>query len=564
MMPKTIDLTIEGMTCTRCAKHVSEALDRLPAVVSAHVGDWRRGRAEVELAEDIDPAELVGAVEGAGYRAAVQTERSTEQGGSSSEPGGSAPGSDAYDLVIVGGGSAAFAAAVKTSELGGRAVIVNAGPEAEGLPVGGTCVNVGCVPSKTMIRAAEAVHRAQRTAFEGLCVSGEVTDFSAVTRQTQALVQDLRRHKYMDVVKDDSNITLIEGRARLRSAQVVEVGDRTLRAKKVLIATGARTFVPDIPGLEETGYLTNEELYRLEERPEHLIVLGGRYVALENAQAFARLGSRVTMLQRSPRILPTEEADVTDALTGYLREDGIDIRTGVTTKAVRRENGGIAVDVLIDGEQEIVRGSHLFLATGRRANTEGLGLEALGIETVRHGFLRVDETLRTNVPTVFGAGDVLGEQMFVYTAAYEGSLAAQNAVQNFHLRRDYAALPWVVFTDPQVAGVGLDERQAAEAGIDFEVAKLPLYEVPRSLAARDTRGFIKLIRDRETDRLVGARILAPEGSELLMEAALAMKYGITTEELAGLFHPYLTLSEGIKLAALTFRKDIGKLSCCAA
>lgn len=464
-----------------------------------------------------------------------------------------------YDLAIVGGGSAAFAAAIKTSELGGRAVIVN-----DGLPIGGTCVNVGCVPSKTVVRAAESVHRAQHTLFEGIRVESAVSDFSAVMRQTQALIGSLRQGKYIDVVEGDANITIIEGRARLATPHTVEVGGHTLRAKNILVATGARTFVPEIPGLDEVGYLTNEALYRLDELPERLIVLGGRYVALENAQAFARLGSRVTVLQRSPRILPTEAADLTDALTGFLREEGLDVRTGVTTRAVRGAEGEVIVETLIDGEAHVFRGSHLVLATGRQANTEALGLGALDIETDRRGFLKVDETLRTAVPTIFGAGDVLGEHMFVYTAAYEGSLAAHNAVQDEHRPRDYRALPWVVFTDPQVAGVGLDEAQAAEAGIDFDVSVLPLEEVPRSIAARDTRGFIKLIRDRATDRLVGARILAPEGSELLMEVALSIKYGITVHELTETFHPYLTLSEGIKLAAIAFSKDVRKLSCCAA
>jgi mercuric reductase len=471
--------------------------------------------------------------------------------------------SETYDLVVVGGGSAAFAAALKVSGLGGRASIVNAGPSAGGLPIGGTCVNVGCIPSKTMIRAGEAVHRARSTLFDGVRVSGEVSDFRAVTSQTQDLVDELRRSKYVDVVADDPRVEMVEGRARLASTTAVEVDGRLLHTKNILIATGAHTFVPDIPGLRDVDYLTNEDLYQLEERPEHLLVLGGGYVALENAQAFARLGSRVTILQRASRILPTEAADLTDALTAYLRAEGIDVRTGVMTKSVRRESGAIIIDALIDGEPEIVRGSHLLLATGRQANTQGLNLSGLQIETDRRGFVKVDDSLRTAAPNVFGAGDVLGEHMFVYTAAYEGNLAAQNAFQNHHLKRDYSALPWVIFTDPQVAGVGLDERASAEAGIDFEVTKLPLDQVPRSLAARDTRGFIKLIRDRETDRLVGTRILAPEGAELLMEATLAIKHGITIRELTETFHPYLMLSEGIKIAAITFSKDAKKLSCCA-
>jgi len=589
---KKVDLTIGGMTCDRCASHVTEALEQVSGVAAARVPGWRSGQAEVQLGADVDAAELVGAVEAAGYRASVQKEEVSGEGeGARKEPeGGGAEGyggpldtrgdgapvveapavavgpeGDAYDLVVVGGGSAAFAAAIKVSELGGRAAIVNAGPEAGALPVGGTCVNVGCVPSKATIRAAEAVHRARRQAFHGVETSADVADFGAVMRQVQALVADLRDEKYVGVVEGDPNVTLVEGRARLSGAHTVEVaGGPTLRAKRVLIATGARTFVPEVPGLEEAGYLTNEELYRLQERPEHLVVLGGRYVALENAQAFARLGARVTVLQRSTRVLPDEAADLTDALTGFLRADGVDVRTGVTARAVRREGDEVVVEVTVDGRDGAVRGSHLLLATGRRGNTEGLGLGALGVGTDRRGFLRVDGTLRTAVPTVFGAGDVLGDKMFVYTAAYEGALAARNALQGLHAERDYAALPWVVFTDPQVAGVGIDERQAAEAGVDADVATLPLSAVPRALAARDTRGFVRLVRDRATDRLVGARVLAPEGAELLMEVVLAIKHGVTAQELSETFHPYLTLSEAVKLAALTFRKDVGKLSCCAA
>lgn len=549
-------LRIDGMTCDACAQRVSDALRRVPGVTDVHIPDWSRGEAEVASYEDVDPERLRRAVEEAGYGAHVSESRDAP---ATPDQRANGSGSDVFDLVIVGGGSAAFAAAIKTSELGGRAVIVN-----EGLPIGGTCVNVGCVPSKTFVRAGERAFHARQTPFDGVRAHGGVSDFGAVSRQTQALVDELRQTKYLDVVKDDPNVSLVEGRARLASPHVVAVRDRKLRARNVLIATGARTFVPDIPGLHDIDYLTNESVYVLEDRPDHLIVLGGRYIALENAQAFARLGSKVTVLQRSPRILPTEAADLTDGLTAYLRGEGIDIRTGVTTRAIRRSGEEIVVETLIDGEEQTVRGSHLLLATGRRANTDDLGLEALGIETHHHGFLSVDEALRTSVPTVFGAGDVLGEQMFVYTAAYEGSLAAENALQGTEKPRDYSPLPWVVFTDPQVGGVGFDEAQAAEAGIDFDVAKLPLAEIPRSIAARDTRGFIKVIRDRETDRLVGARILAPEGSELLMEIILAIKHGITVKSLTETFHPYLTLSEGVKLAAIAFGKDVRKLSCCAA
>ncbi len=557
-MKKIIELGIEGMTCGSCARHAIGALEAVPGVETAAINHWKDGRAVVTANNGTDSKTLMAAVEGAGYRATVVSEQPEQTKAPPPSSNGKGGDAETFDLVIIGGGSAAFAAAIKTSEWGGKAVIIN-----DGLPIGGTCVNVGCVPSKTLLRAAEANYRPRHHHFAGITSESKVTDFEAVTRQTQALVADLRQQKYVDVVADDPHITILEGRATIARENTVEVNGRRLQAKNILIATGARTFVPDVPGLKEIDYLTNETAYQLEEQPEHLIVLGGRYIALENAQLFARLGSRVTMLQRSARILPTESADLTDTLTAYLEEEGMTIRTGVTLQAVRREGAEIVVEARIGSALQTFRGSHLFVATGRQGNTEGLGLKALGIETEGRGYLRVDETLRTTVATIFGAGDVLGEQQFVYTAAYEGHRAAENALTGTHLKRDYTALPWVVFTDPQVAGVGLDERQAEAAGIDFEVSKLNLDQVPRAVAARDTRGFIKLLRDRATDRLIGARILAPEGSELLMEVALAIKYGIAVNELASSFHPYLTLSEGIKLAAIAFGKDVTKLSCCA-
>lgn len=467
-------------------------------------------------------------------------------------------GPDGLHVVIIGGGSAAFAAATRAAELGARATIIN-----DRLPIGGTCVNVGCVPSKTLIRAAEAHHRAASHRFEGIESSSRVADFAAVIRQKRELVESLRQAKYLDVVADLPGVTIVQGRARFVTPRTVEVNGEQITGDRVLIATGVSPHVPPISGLADVGYLTNESLFEFEELPESLIVLGGRYVALECAQAYARFGSRVTILQRSDRILPTESADLTDALTGYLREDGIEVVTGVTTTAVRRERGRIVVEAIVNGAKRSFRSSHILVATGRRPNTEGMGLEGAGVKLDMHGYLAVDDMLRTTATGVYGAGDVIGAPEFVYTAAYEGALAAENALTDSSRARDYTALPWVVFTDPQVAGVGLDEAQAREQGLDVDVATLPLTHVPRSLAARDTRGFIRLIRDRSTDRLLGARILAPEGSELLMELAVAIKFKITVSELRQMFHPYLTLGEGVKLAAITFGKDVAKLSCCA-
>ena len=462
-------------------------------------------------------------------------------------------------LIIIGGGSAAFAAATRAVELGAKKVtIIN-----DGLPTGGTCVNVGCVPSKTLLRAAESLYRSNHNPFAGVHTHGHITDFAAVIEQKRQLVAELRQAKYVDVIHDLPQVQLVHGHATLRDGHSVEIGTTRLTADHILIATGATAAIPDIPGLCQAGYLTNETAFELRALPESLLVLGGRYIALECAQMFARLGSRVTVLQRSDRILPTESADITTALTGYLADEGINIVTGVAVEQVRRQPQGVVVTAQVNGQTQEFNAQHILVATGRKPNTLHMGLESAGVLLDDRGFIRVRSTLQTTLPGVWAAGDVLGRNMFVYSAAYEGALAAENMFTGAETPADYTALPWVIFTDPQLAGVGMDEPQAIAAGHDAQVATLPLSYVPRALAARDTRGLIKLIRDRKTDVLLGARILAPEGSELLMEVALAIKFGITAGQIRNSFHPYLTLGEGVKLAAITFGKSVAQLSCCA-
>lgn len=462
------------------------------------------------------------------------------------------------DLIILGGGSAAFSAAIKAEELEATSVIIN-----DGLPIGGTCVNAGCIPSKTLLRAADILHRTANNPFEGIELNGRLKDFSEVIRQKRELVEKLRQAKYTDVIKDSPNIKIVKGHGRLTGPNSVNVNGENLRAEKIIIATGSSAYIPPIKGLAESGCLTSESLFELDELPESVIVLGGRYIALECAQMLSRFGSMVTLLQRSDRILPTEEPAVTDLLTAQLQKEGISIHTGVTVEEVRRDGKGVLVTATVNGKPETLKASHLLCATGRKPNSSGIGLEESGVEVADDGRLAVGGDLLTNVPSVYGAGDVIGEPMFVYTAAYEGAMAAENALTGSSKKRDYSALPWVVFTDPQLAGVGMDERQAKKAGFDAQTSTLPMELVPRALAARDTRGFVKLVRDVKTDKLLGARLLAAEGAEMVMEATLAIKYGITASELADTFHPYLTLSEAIKLAAVGFKKDVNKLSCCA-
>lgn len=465
---------------------------------------------------------------------------------------------DQKHLLIIGGGSAAFAAAIRASEKGAKVTLVNGG-----LPIGGTCVNVGCVPSKTLVRAAEVLHKANNHSFRGIHSEGNVSDFREVIQQKRELVQELRQVKYLDVVENFTGFRRIDGKAKLIDVNAIEVNGEIIQGDRILIATGVTPNMPDFPGLEETDYLTNETLFELEDLPESLIVMGGGYVGLECAQLFARFGSKVTILQRSSHILSDQMPDIANSLTQYLDAENIKIVTNVSVKNVKRENGAMRIMAKTGEEQQEFYASHLMLATGRTPNTSGLNLEAIGVKTDNRGYVVVDKYLQTSVNGIYAAGDVLGENLYVYAAAYEGGLAAENALLGNKKDRDYTILPWVVFTDPQVAGVGLDERQAEEQGIHFEISVLPLSYVPRAIAARDTRGFIKLIKERSTDKLIGARIVAPEGSELLMELALAVKYELSTHTLSEFFHPYLTLSEGVKLAAISFGKSVNQLSCCA-
>src|SRR5213593_3146860 len=302
----------------------------------------------------------------------------------------------------------------------------------------------------------------------------------------------------------------------------------------------------------------------LERLPEFLVVIGGSAVGLELAQMFARLGVRVTVLEALARVVAAEDPDIGNALADCLRSEGLDVYTDVRVDRVTRGSDGYEVPYHAGSDARTARAEQLLVATGRRANTAGFGLDTIGVTLGTKGEIVVNEFLQTTNLNVYAAGDVIGDPMFVYVAAHAGALAAENALTGKKRRYDLSALPKVTFTDPAVASVGLTEDQARAQGIEPLVSKLPLEHVPRALAARDTRGFVKLVADVATQRIVGAHILAAEAGEMITEPALAIKLGLTIEDLTSAFHPYLTLSEGIKLAAQAFTKDVAKLSCCAA
>lgn len=461
-----------------------------------------------------------------------------------------------YDLAIIGSGSAAFAAAIKAIELGKSVVMI------EKSSLGGTCVNFGCVPSKTLIRAAEAKFKAEHFHFAGLS-SGKVSiDFKKIMEEKEQLVKSLQLGKYQSVLDKNDKIKLLQGSAQFKDNHHLIVNDKEISADKILISTGSESVIPPIRGISDVPYLTSKTAFELTELPKTLAVVGGGYIALEIAQMFSRLGSKVTIIQRS-EILFQEDNDISKWMTDYLRSESIEILNHTSIDEVSNMGDAINLKLVKNGEKLNRSFSKILIATGRRANTKSLSLELSGVKTNSDGSIIINEYGQTNVDNIYAAGDVLSTPALVYVAAYEGNLAAENAFSNNSRKSNYHVVPWVIFSDPQLAGVGLNESQAKAKGIEYDVSVLGLDNVPRAIAARDTRGFIKLIRQTGTDKLIGARIIAPEGSELLMELSLMIRYQIPISDIAKELHPYLTLGEAIKLACQTFDKDIKGLSCCA-
>jgi len=548
-----ISLEIAGMTCDSCATGIEKLLANNEGIKNAQV-TYPTGIGEFSFnPSKTDKDEIVNAITRTGHYEV----KSEATNGSDSQNRSFSDGSQTlnshvknrFDLIIIGGGSAAFSAAINAESLGVSTLMVNGG-----LEFGGTCVNVGCVPSKTLIRAAETAYHATHSNFSGIKPKGFDIDFAQVIKHKKRLVASLQEKKYMDVVSDFDKLTLVKGWAEFVDGKTIIVdGQDEYTAGKFIIATGATTNIPRVDGLKDIDYLTNISLFDLEEKPESMTIMGAGYIGLEIAMAYNRFGVKVRIIEFTDRVLRNQTRDISEELEKQMRKEGIEILPNF--RAVKFEKQGTKTIIHCKGPDgsntQIVEPGRVVVATGIRANTRKLGLKAVGLELSERRHIRVNEKMETSVPNIYAAGDVADTPAFVYTAAFEGKIATGNAFSGKVNRADYSSLPWVVFTDPQVAGAGLDETQAEAKNIPFEVSKLELSEVPRSLAANDTRGFIKLIRNAETDKLIGARIVASEGGELIQQLSMAIKHGITVTELAESFYPYLTLGEGIKLAAIT-------------
>jgi mercuric reductase len=462
-----------------------------------------------------------------------------------------------YDLAVIGSGAAAFAAAIRARDLGAEVAMIERGT------VGGTCVNVGCVPSKAQLAAAHQRHDAADNRFPGIATSADGVALGELVAAKDRLVGAMRREKYLDLI-DHYGWELVAGTAEFVDGETLAVEGEALRAECYLIATGASPAVPPIAGLADAGFLTSTSALELTQLPESLLVVGGNYVGLELAQLFARLGSRVTLVEALERIAPFEEPEASAVLADAFAAEGIEVVTGAPVSRVERADGQTVAYAQVDGEERSFAAAELLVATGRRANTELLALERARVTTNERGQVEIDPTLRTTNPRVFAAGDVTAAPQFVYVAAHMGATAAQNALANDEQTIDYSALPRITFTNPQIAAAGLTDEQANGQGVVCSCRTLPLEYVPRALVERDTRGIVKLVIERGSRKVIGATVVAEGAGDVILAAVYAIQLGMTIDQIGETWAPYLTVSEGFKLAAQVFDRDVAHLSCCAA
>ncbi len=561
-------LNIIGMTCDSCAVHVKDALEKIPGVHSADVS-YAKGSARLNIEAGTTPDALTAAVAAAlaktGYRATLADApvapasggllgKMREWLGSEDKAGGDG---DKLHIAVIGSGGAAMAAALKAVEQGARVTLI------ERATIGGTCVNVGCVPSKIMIRAAHIAHLRRESPFDGgIAATTPAIQRAALLAQQQARVDELRHAKYESILEGNPAITVLHGAARFKDGhslvvQLSDGGERVAAFDRCLIATGASPAVPPIPGLKDTPYWTSTEALVSETIPERLAVIGSSVVALELAQAFARLGAKVTILARSTLFF-REDSAIGEAITAAFRMEGIEVLEHTQASQIAHVDGEF---VLTTAHGEL-RADKLLVATGRSPNTRSLALDAAGVTLNPQGAIVIDPGMRTSVEHIYAAGDCTDQPQFVYVAAAAGTRAAINMTGG-DATLNLTAMPAVVFTDPQVATVGYSEAEAHHDGIETDSRTLTLDNVPRALANFDTRGFIKLVVEEGSGRLIGVQAVTPEAGELIQTAALAIRNRMTVQELADQLFPYLTMVEGLKLAAQTFNKDVKQLSCCA-
>jgi pyruvate/2-oxoglutarate dehydrogenase complex dihydrolipoamide dehydrogenase (E3) component len=442
-----------------------------------------------------------------------------------------------YDAIVIGSGQAGNPLSQKLADRGWNVALV----EQEHL--GGTCINTGCTPTKTMIASAQVAHYARQAAKWGMRTGEVRVDLPRIVARKDHVVSQFRSGQVRKV-QERKNLHLYRGHARFTGPHRLQVGGQELEGERIFLNTGARVDVPRLDGLEQAAYLTNASIMQLTEVPEHLLVLGGGYIGLEFGQMFRRFGSQVTVVHRSDHILPREDDDVTEELQKALEGEGIRFILNARTTRVEKQGGQVVLAVAAEAGSASVRGSHLLVATGRRPNTDDLGLEKAGVQLDRQGFVQVNNRLETNVPGIWALGDVKGGPAFTHISFNDYQIVYGNLVEGKSLTTDKRIVPYAVFTDPQFGRVGLTEKEARGMGHRLKIGKIPMALVARAIERDETAGLMKLIVDAETDRILGAAILATEGGELIQILGAVMLAGAPYTLLKGAIYIHPTLAEG--------------------
>ena len=472
-----------------------------------------------------------------------------------------------FDLLILGSGSTAFAAALRAAELGKTAAMT------EMRTLGGTCVNRGCLPSKNLIEAARIVWESSHPRYKGLKPVKMEFDFGELISQKQDVVHSYRDKKYQSIVYEEEKIKVFNGEARLIDQHTALVGDQKVSGDQILIATGTRPTTPQIEGLDKVPYLTSDlltvdERQELADLPESLVIIGGGYIALELGQMFHRFGTRVTILERSQVILKNYEPEVSEALTFILRDEGLKLITGARVERVsQKSNREIEVVARVGDKEQSFKAQELLVATGREPNTDNIGLENVGVQLDKGRFVKVNDELQTNISNMWAAGDVIGDhansQLATPVGAHDGVIVAKNALANAHQKVDHRVIPRTIFTDPQVAVVGMTDVEANGTGIRCWCGTIPLELVPRAEATHNSNGIAKMVINNDTHEVVGVSLVMPNAGEVIHEAAMAMRFHAKLQDYIDMIHVYPTMAEALKIAAISYFKDPSKLSCCA-
>lgn len=453
------------------------------------------------------------------------------------------------NLIVIGAGSAGLVSSIIAAAVNAKITLI------EKHKMGGDCLNTGCVPSKALIKSAKIASLIKRSNEFGINVAESNIDFAAVMERIQSIIKKIEPHDSVERF-EGLGVECIEGTATITSPWSVEINKKTLTAKNIIVATGAGPFVPPIKGIEDIDYLTSDNLWEIRDQPKRLVVLGGGPIGCELSQAFARLGSSVTQVEMAPRIMAREDEDVSALITEKFIHEGVDVRTNHKAKEfITRDNKNILI-CEYDGQDVEIEFDSLLVAVGRKPNTSGFGLDELGVELNNNKTIKVNEYLQSSVPSIYACGDVAGPYQFTHTAAHQAWYASVNTLfgRFKRFKADYSVIPWATFTDPEVARVGLNEQDAKQQNIPYEISLFQLDELDRALTDEETEGFVKVLTVPGKDKILGATIVGDHAGELITEYITAMKNKTGLNKILGTIHIYPTLSEANKYAAGVWKK----------